>query len=357
MKKLLVFLASFMLCMSAVMAGPVSQVTIVGGEGQSPIYTESQFTPLVFLNQNGGRILFNDMYYNNGDITERDNNYAFTGEQIQWKVLVWDKNGVPEKIEDVFAGWVNQTNGPSDPEIQVNCQSLGPVSGNLVDKGYPNVRRPGDQISESTGNPNTMGEYLCTLTIEQNCHGQKWMGVKAVDLSGLSSTMREAESWFCNPELDLTVSGNIDFGILGPGEQGSSTFSVENSGETGSGVEVVLAISGTDFYDPTPSGGMCPYTNQMSLRGTCAEIFDDGFWYTAVQGANIVSEKRIPYGDSIVEADPVFSSGLGVTPNWAGTLVPMSPGTEASITMHLGIPQPCNGEFTNGNIYLYSWAI
>lgn len=361
-KQILSLMAICMLAgMSFVIAGPVTQVNLIG---TSPIYTESDFIPLVFLKQGGGRVLYNEIYWQgppgeNGDILQRNNNYAFTGEKIEWTVLVWDKNGVPEKINDVFAGWVAQTNGPLDPEKQVNCQYLGGVSGNLAQKGYTNVRRPNDQEAQVTGNPDTMGEYKCTLTIEPSCHGQKWMGVKAVDLDNNVGTMQEAESWFCNPDLSLEVSGSINFGELGAGEQGSSTFSVENAGEAGSGVEVVLAISGKDFYDPTSSGALCPTSNVLKLQGVNPSVFNTGFWYTAIQGANTVGSKRIPYAlnNGIQSADPIFSSSNGQLANWGGSLVPMSPGAEATMTLHLGIPQPCNGNFIDGEINLFAWAI
>lgn len=362
-KQIFSILAVFMLLGSFgfAMAGPVTQIELIG---ETPIYTEADFVPLLFLNEDGGRVLSDPRYFNgvlpeNGNLVTRTNNYAFTGEQIQWKVLLWDKNGVPEKINDVFAGWVAQTNGPLDPEMQVNCQFLGGVDGNLAEAGYSNVRRPIDQEAQVYGNPDTMGEYLCTLTIEPSCHGQKWLGVKAIDLDGNIGTMPNAESWFCNPVLDLTVSGAINFGELGSGEQGSSTFSIQNSAEAGSGAQVVLAISGTDFYDPTSSGAMCSTTNQLKLQGEDAQgVFKTGFWYKAVMGSKVTANKRIPYGNVISKADPIFSSGEGKTANWAmNQLVPMSPGSEATMTLYLGIPQPCNGQFTDGKIYLYSWAI
>lgn len=362
-KQIFSVLAVFMLLGSFgfAMAGPVSQIELIG---ETPIYTEADFVPLLFLSTDHGRVLSDPRYFNgvlpeNGNFVTRTNNYAFTGEQIQWKVLLWDKNGVPEKINDVFAGWVEQTNGPLDPEMQVNCEFIGPISEEttLANLGYPNVRRPIDQEAQVYGNADTMGEYLCTLTIEPSCHGQKWLGVKAIDLDGNTGVLPNAESWFCNPELDLTVSGTISFGELGSGEQGSSKFSVENSAEDGSGVQVVLAISGTDFYDPTSSGAMCSTSNQLKLQGEANQP-NTGFWYSAVMGSNSVANKKIPYGNVISKADPVFSSGEGKVPNWEmNQLVPMSPGSEATMTLYLGIPQPCNGQFTDGSIYLYSWAI
>lgn len=353
------FAIALCLSLTFIAAGPSTTISLIGGNQTTPIYTESKFSPLVFLSNQGGRVLFNNNYFN-GNLTSRNGNYIFTGEQIQWTVLVWDKNGVPEKIRDVWAGWVTQNNGPLPPEVQSNCQWTRAVTtGSLASQGFPNVRRPGDQEPQVNGNPQTMGIYTCTLTIEPNCQGPKWFGVQVEDLDFLNGTIQQAESWYCNPAIDLTKSGTINFGTLGPGEQGSSTFSVKNNDEDGSGIQIVLAIAGKDFYDPLSSGGMCPTTNQLKLQGVNPNIFNTGFWYTATQGSNSVSNKRIPYltSSGVVSADPIFSSGNGQIANWGGTLVPMNSGSSASITLNLGLPQPCNGEFTEGEIDLFGWAL
>ncbi len=63
------------------------------------------FNPLVWMCDN--RIMYDD-YVEWGrtsmggeNLIERNNNYAFEGEQIEWTTLVMDKNGI-EKIDDVF---------------------------------------------------------------------------------------------------------------------------------------------------------------------------------------------------------------------------------------------------------------
>src|SRR3989344_5427260 len=55
----------------------------------------------------------------NSELFERMNNYAFEGEQIQWDVIVWDKNGI-EKLEDVFVS--------VDEDIEANCVFEGEVT-------------------------------------------------------------------------------------------------------------------------------------------------------------------------------------------------------------------------------------
>lgn len=370
LKQLGVMFALMVLMSSMAFAGPVGTIPIIG-PGSPPIYEEEKFVPLLFMNVNeGGRVLFDDPhgFYQNGNITERPSNYIFTGEQIQWRVLVWDKNGVPEKINDVWAGWTEQQNGPLDPNMVANCQLYTASDAlkhgqTLATRGYPNVRRPGDQEPQKTFNENTMGEYICQLTVTSDCYGQMWMGVKVEDIDGLTSTLQEAESWFCNPCITLELSGHdAGFGTLGPGEQGAMTFSVKNQAE--GGVNVVLAISGKDFYDPNFGGGMCPTSNVLKLQGD-GDDFTWGFWYTATKGSmTTVGPKRIPYGggSAIQDADPIFSDSQAHNwKRWTGTpsltSQALSPGSSATITLRLGLPQPCNGQFTDGRIDVWYWAI
>src|SRR3990167_7735299 len=109
------------------------------GSGITPDITTEDFAPLVWMcdhrivwddNTEPGRLLQDqgspDCSTFNGDsdgendceLLERLNNYAFEGEQISWKVLVMDKNGV-EKIEDVFAT-IGDSQGAGN-DIEVNC--------------------------------------------------------------------------------------------------------------------------------------------------------------------------------------------------------------------------------------------
>ena len=357
-KKILSVLSIFMILSSLgfILAGPVSQIELIG---DNPIYTKLDFKPLLFLNEEGGTIINNPIYFN-GDVPLRTDRYSFTGEQIQWKVLAWDKNGVPEKLTNVFVGLVGELN-TSNIEYETSCQYLGPIDElqTLNSQGYSDVKELTSTEPLLYGDAETMGEYLCTINVNSNCHGKKYVNLRAIDLDNNVNNLLSTESWFCNPSLDITISGNINFGELSPGQQGYSTFSIQNSAEAGSGVQVVLAVSGTDFYDPSSSGAMCSTSNKLNLQGEDGTgIFNTGFWYSASMGSNHVENKRIPYGNQILQADPIFSSGEGKVANWnMNEVILMSPGSEATMTLNLGIPNPCNGEFTDGDIYLYSWAV
>ncbi len=359
-KYFLAVLSSILLIVFAIQIvsayGPIQKIPLVNLDKDN---SSTDSVPLVFINQNGGRALFDDPYgfFESGNVTLRTNNYIFYGEQISWKVLVWDKSGFGGM--NVDSGWVDSIgNNQINLTNEAGCEEdiPQPVNGtDLVTLGYPDVRGPSNGFDQTNFNSNTMKVYTCTLTIEMNCNGQKWLGVKAIknDLQGI---MQESEAWTCNPALSLDVSGNFDFGTVGPGEKRASTISIKNKATDG--VEVILAISGTDFYDPSSSSARCPDTNKLSLQGVDAiGEFETGFWYTAVQGSKSSGKKRIPYGLSITNSDPVFSTSNPASQwrKWTGTPVLTSPGSSTTLTLHLGKPEPCSGHFSEGNITL--WAL
>ena len=104
---------------------PAAFAVNVGSGVHIDIETED-FAPIVWMCDNRivrddatepGRISDDDQ-----ELVERTQNYAFEGEQISWKVLVMDKNGV-EKLSDVFAT-VGSTQGAGN-DIEVNCRETG----------------------------------------------------------------------------------------------------------------------------------------------------------------------------------------------------------------------------------------
>ncbi|MCX6750834.1 MAG: DUF4215 domain-containing protein [Candidatus Pacearchaeota archaeon] len=154
----------------------------------TPNITIEDFIPLVW--QCDHRFVYDDgtepgrISENGQELVERINNYAFEGEQIQWKVLVMDKNGI-DKVKDVYV-----TVGGN---IEANCKRLNEV----VERIEPscNARILEEEITEF--NHETMAYYLCTLTVEtpESMYGQSDITVEAEDLYGNLGTMSETESW------------------------------------------------------------------------------------------------------------------------------------------------------------------
>ncbi len=335
------------------------------GDGCSPnckkegIYIE-KFPPIVW--QCDERLMLDDAtsfgrISRDGDfLIERINNYAFEGEQIQWTVLVMDKNGV-EKIKDVYV--------TLDGQIQANCKETPDYSRTVQESC--NARILEEDLSGKPLNFNTQKYYTCTFTVETpySMYGEYEITVEAEDLSGEIGKMDESEYWFFNPEVMLDVSGGLVFDTGRPGTSiYSGTVTLENNVDPDSGVLLDMFISGTDFYDSSNSGAKCPTTNQLELSR---------FNYYAVNGAYSTREDAqlgrtcdtegycsINYGIGFNDPNPFYNSHEIIQaqqqgPYWAANI--LSPGSEITLEFRADIPEPCNGDFDQGGIYFWAQAI
>ena len=300
-------------------------------------------------------------------LTERKQNYAFEGEQVQWEVLVMDKNGI-NKISDVFAT-IGSTQGAGN-DIEVNCvENLGRST--IVEPSC-NARILEEDLTNTNLDTATQRYYTCTLTVETpfSMADEYWVTVEAEDLDGLSGTMDENEYWFFNPEIALSIDGDLTFEDVRPGTSSySSTLLVGNDAEDGSGVQLDMFISGTDFYDSASSGAMCGTTNQLEL-GNFAYYATNGAYSTANVGTRTVTGDapdaenylNIPYGIGFNDPNP-FYGRAEIIPTAADNQLDYSdgnvltPGSEMAITFRLDLPEPCNGDFDSGAIYFFGEAI
>ena len=327
------------------------------GIGTTPIVS-SEFPILIFLDPNS-RILVDDCNSPGRvsgcgqKLVERINNYAFEGEQIKWDVFVYDKSGI-EDVKDVFVS-LGPSPGPGN-DIEANCK--------INDRTDDPICAFIDEKVQVKFNSQTSRWYTCTLTVEtpESMYGEYFVTVEAEDLDGNQASMDEQEYWFFNPTIGLNINGEIDFGNVRPGTIGySRTLSVENAADQGSGVLLDMFISGTDFYDISSSGALCPDSNVLRLSN---------FRYYAVNGA--YNTKGNPNADiEGYRPIPYERSGSGGLPNNGrqemiqNGLLPggyslgnvLSPGAEQSITFKLNMPEPCNGDFNSGQIFFWGEAI
>jgi hypothetical protein len=358
MKTLLSFLVMALLVLSV--APSVLAVNV--GTGITPDIVTEDFAPQVWMCDQ--RVVLDDAtepgrVSEDGQLLiERKNNYAFEGEQIQWTVLVMDKNGV-EKIEDVYAT-VGDVQGEGN-DIEVNCQRQAIPNGVQLPAAC-NARILEEQLT--TFDSDTMDAYICTLTVEtpESMYGEYWITVEAMDLDGLAGTMDENEYWFLNPVIALSIDGDLTFEDVRPGTSSySSTLLVGNDADDGSGVILDMFISGTDFYDSSSSGAMCPTTNQLSLST---------FRYYTVNGAySTAADPRsdpegyvpIRYGIGFNDPNPFYDNNeiMQVSKGFGGYYHAnlLTPGAEMAITFRLNLPEPCNGDFDTGAIYFWGEAI
>ncbi len=345
------------LVMSALMLSVVPGVfaTSVGSGIGVTIITED-FEPLVWQCDN--RVVYDDgtepgrVSENSQEMIERVNNYAFEGEQITWKVLVMDKNGI-DKVADVY-GTVNE-------EMEVNCDRLAWNPDHTLQSC--NARILEEQITEFDSD--LMAYYLCTLTVEtpESMYGPADITVEAVDLDGLTGTMAETEHWFLNPAINLVVDGEISFDEVRPGTSSYSTrVLVGNDADDDSGVLLDMFISGTDFYDSSSSGAKCGTSNVLEL---------ENFAYYATSGAYSThkdsrkdAEGYVPikYGIGFNDPNPFYNQNEIIQSTtlingvyYAGNV--LSPGSEMSLIFRLNLPEPCNGDFDTGSIYFWGEAI
>ena len=335
----------------------------------TPDIETEDFEPLVF--DCGERVVYDDATEpgrfsgDDDEMLERINNYAFEGESVHWMTLVMDKNGI-DKVSDVY-GTIGSSQG-SGNEIEVNCHRVGNQGENTFDACNARILE-----EEVEWNPDLMDFYECTLTVEttDSMYGEYWVTVEAEDLDGMVGTMDENEYWFFNPFIALSIDGSMTFENVRPGTSAySDTLLVGNDADEGSGVMMDMFISGTDFYDSSSSGAMCPSSNVLQLSN---------FRYYATNGAYSTSNDaqvnsagsvnrdvdnegyvNVEYGTAFNNPFPFYDDAeilqaQPVGPYWTANL--LAPGAEMAVTFRLDLPEPCNGDFDTGSIYFWGEAI
>jgi len=377
MRKIAALVVSMLLAMTVM---PYAFAVNVGS-GITPDIGTEDFAPLVWMCDN--RVVYDDatepgrISDDGQELVERTQNYAFEGEQIAWKVLVMDKNGI-QKVADVY-GTVGDVQGEGNP-IEVNCVEDLSTTEILYSC---NARILEEELHDFDSAVHRY--YDCKLTVETplSMYGEYWITVEAVDLDGLMGTMDENEYWFLNPEVALDIQGDIEFTDVRPGTHSySSTLLVGNDADDGSGVQLDMFISGTDFYDSSSSGAACPDTNQLKLGDGDSDCDSSDPWcYFATHGAystgggpgptdgrsDAEGYVGINYGIGFNDPNPFYGSangdaagyeiiqGLQVGPYFPGNVV--TPGSEMAVTFRLNLPEPCNGDFDTGSLFFWGEAI
>jgi hypothetical protein len=329
------------------------------GDGVSPDIITEDFPPEIWMCNSRtvlddatqpGRISFDGEF-----LQERINNYAFEGEQISWKVLVMDKNGI-EKISDVFVSLSSRTGDIGN--IEANCaQSSGPSE--IPDSC--NARISEEELN--TFDPSTQRYYDCTFTVESSAsmYGEYFVNIGVSDLDGLESKVSEAEYWFFNPIVSLTIDGTLSFGNVRPGTQSYSSLLVGNDADPGSGVLLDMFITGTNFYDTSSSGAKCPISNVLPL--SAFRYYVPNGAYSTSSDPRSDAEGYIPIGYGIGFNDPtpfynskeILQSGPKLGPYWLSNI--LSPGAKIPVTFRLSLPEPCNGDFDSGKIMFWGEAV
>ena len=254
---------------------------------------------------------------------------------------------------------------PGDGNIEANCVRDSTSTEGTID---PSCNAKIDEEALTEFDPSTMAYYTCTLTVETPdsqdgaFYGKKDVTVEATDIDGEVGTMAEAENWFFNPVIQLSVDGNIAFSKVRPGTSSySGIIKVGNDADAGSGVLLDMFISGTNFYDSSSSGAKCPTTNQLSL--SAFNYYATSGAYSTHTDSRADSEGYVPikYGIGFNDPNPfygnneIIQSGVNYQGYQAGNI--LSPGADQSLIFRLNLPEPCNGDFDSGQIYFWGEAI
>jgi hypothetical protein len=291
------------------------------------------------------------------ELIERKYKSLFEGEQIKWKVLVIDLNGV-DKIEGVYA--TLGKNVSIGNNIEVNCQESTGINKILDSCSLYDIK---DEIPEFK--PEIMKYYDCTLTCEtfDTMYGKYWVTVEARDVKGSAGIMQEAENWFFNPIIALSINDSIRFDNPKPGKISySNEIVIQNSADEGSGVIMDMFISGTNFLS-SDENSYCPEKNKLNLN-TIKYYAENGAYDTiSTLGADNEGYMSIKYG--IGFNNPInFYNNYEIIPKNKDPILPdyylaneLNPKDEMKLKFKIDVPSLCKGNFNQGNIFIWGEAI
>lgn len=301
------------LCMS------VTAVSVQIGLVSGDIYSVPNIAPTAAMKLTSGTV----------NVPGRTGTYAFQGELLHWDILAIDQNGKADISTVIMNG--------------TTCSPGTQLASGASLSGYG---------VSGTFNTNNMVIYSCDTAVGTS-HGNSGFQAIVTDKGGLTGVTR-SDVWLLNPLVSVSIDSPLTFGALSPGQQGAKTLKFTNSGE----VPVILSISGDqNFYDPSSSGALCPTTNALAMQGD-GTSFSTGFWYTMSSGSITTGNKRIPYGNTFAQSDPMLSSSISPSwKDWTTGSVNLVPSASMSATFHLGLPNPCSGHFTSGQIYLWGSVV
>ena len=304
-----------------------------------------------------GRIL-------NHELFERKYKSLFEGEQIKWKVLVYDSNGI-EMLEDdnprtgyaVYATLGDELKPGNN--IEVNCI---PSTENIFLESC-NIREYRDEITDF--NSSTMKYFNCIFTVEtpESMYGQKWVTVEAKDMGGSKSIMNESERWFFNPVIGININDSVDFKKLIPGKNVySNEISVASGSDIGSEVIMDMFISGTDFSSSNENDS-CPTKQTLPLDRFRYYSKNGNFDTSNLSNSDSEGYRPILYGIGFNNPHP-FYNNYEMIPKNNDPQLPVyylanqiGPDDNMKLKFKIDVPRECKGNFDSGNIYVWGEAI
>jgi len=313
------------------------------------IYTASEY----------GTVVTNRHGYSGYEVPLRQN-YIFTGETMNYFVIVEDKGGA-DTISDVRLV-INMTN-PDTMKPQKGTEvgrcaevtDFTDVSHFISDKGH----------MINSYDTHTMKSYVCTLV------AQDWtetydvgFRVRTTDrCAGIPNVINSTQSdWLnFNPTLSIGIDGTITFGKTAPGSTSlSNTVYVENRAEANSGVVMDMYIAASDYFtDPYDTNAVCGDGNGIKY---------DRFGYYATKGSLNSGSNNNLYpglGENIAGLCEAGADEFTTLPSYSGAISDMchiinhdlkgsllTQGARMSLTFKLDVPDNCKGTFTDGQFWI-----
>ncbi|MBS3108773.1 hypothetical protein J4409_02780 [Candidatus Woesearchaeota archaeon] len=376
------------------------------------------FVPLIWMDPDS-RIFYRNPADGSGEAVERVNNYAFEGEQIVWDVLVMDKNGI-EKISDVYVtvgtvqGVGNDIEANCDIGSFSDLQDITNFNARIGEEILTELDADTMAIYTCTltvETPNSMyGEYWVVAEVEdldgnQNTFDENefWFfnPIIALAIDGdidfgqvLPGSMAYSDTLTVTNDADDGSGVLLDMQISGtdfydPSSSGAKCPVTNRLKLNNGGSAPIYDNEGTtdpaETYDDVDNGGVDSRADQsvcdsdggsnddLGEEGIDGDDGVDNLCYFATNGAystaNDVTRRDIEGYVGISYAtsdddnrDPIISSTvdtdrvtLGTKSYFAGNV--LTPGADISVTFRLLLPEPCNGGFSDGQLFFWGEAI
>jgi len=363
----------------------VSEEAEIGSEAVIDIGGDACIPPLVFIDPTARLWNPNDQtYYTAGiygaivtnaygdegyEIPERQN-YFFQGELLTYYIGVYDENGADD---------IDGVNLLVDGIPHGSCAERDLIDDYRTENGatlaqarnYMTDHFSLDPALDASNDYEYYKFFACTLIVQSSWNDTEPVSVQAYD-GGIDAC--EADPNYVvslwtdlldfNPSLALALTGGpVDFGSTSPGSTAiSTTVYLENDAEDGSGVVMDMYIAADDYFaDPTNPSAFCGTGNGIpyyqfkyyATKGSINSGSNDNFF--PALGAT-VNDPNIPINICTADVDEFtyLTSHSGEIDdmcrilNWERDWSLLNQGGEMSITFKLEVPDPCYGNFTDG---------
>ena len=291
--------------------------------------------------------------------------YAFTGEQIEYTIVVRDPNGALDIgfVKALVGGQEEVLANPLNTLPNTTCDGMGKLSA-LTDKAFHIL-----------------------ISVEPQWYGDTKVVLAAYNSKNLATEATHTENWFFNPAISISVTTSdgmpIRFEQLPYGADtleertvhSLNKIKVKNTAE--GGVNLWMFVAGTDLYDPS-GASKCPDTNYIGIENNWTDTSKNihhlmqyrgwsGSQWTSWEGWNDLYKYDQNDGCEIPGCTDTFAPHCyGATPVPYGdptsdNLGPLeylltNQGT-LEIEFKLTYPMPCIGTFSQGTIYVFGKAV